>query len=189
MKTTLNFETLEQAAIFWCELSGQISDGHWENYNRNNWETWCDADVTVDADRPTGRDFWVSTNLNMKNKKLFDVVGPRMMFYVRAAQIVDRLWPELRTRNKLRLIDYLTYRLHGSGVGLCNLSEDDKPTYKAKAPYGYDDRRYYRGMAKLVNSVGPIALLAEADHPYRDVDLRYTRRVLSAVNDICMTEV
>lgn len=84
---TLSFRTATQAAIFECELKGQISDGHWENTSATGWQEWCNADVRV-APTPEdiGRDFHVvKDNFNFANKDLLDVVGERMKNYARLA--------------------------------------------------------------------------------------------------------
>lgn len=82
--------SLEQVTLFKHELSGQISDGHWENSApRDHWKFWCNADlkvtpegtepgyVTVNWDTPC-RTYYGTTS-----PALLSVVGERMMRYVR----------------------------------------------------------------------------------------------------------
>jgi len=83
---TLKLRTQSQVVLFKHELSGQISDGHWENLNvRDHWQAWCECDVEVGT--PVGRDFWVRYDrYNFCAKDLLDVVGKRMIAYVRLAK-------------------------------------------------------------------------------------------------------
>jgi hypothetical protein len=121
MKDTITFETITQAAIFELELKGQISDGKWENDSGSNYRTWCDAKVLVSDDEDDlGRDFYVSKNLGFGSNDLFDIVGDRMCHYGRCGLIVERLFPELSTKKKLRLAGLLED---------CLWSED-KPSWK-----------------------------------------------------------
>jgi hypothetical protein len=73
-----------QKILFDEELSGQISDGMWENLNRrDHWQVWCDADVVVDPDN-LGRDFWASyDSYNFTHPDLLSVVKDRMLVTVR----------------------------------------------------------------------------------------------------------
>lgn len=78
--STINFRNPVQAALFICELSGQISDGHWENTRPyQHWEVWCDANVNVNPVN-VGVNFWAQkNNYNFNNSDLLDVVGERML--------------------------------------------------------------------------------------------------------------
>lgn len=84
--TTLAFRNAAQKILWTNELSGQISDGHWENTPNTSWEAWCDATVTVDPHN-VGRDFYVrKDNFGFNRRELLDIVGDRMMGYVRIAR-------------------------------------------------------------------------------------------------------
>jgi hypothetical protein len=61
------------------ELSGQISDGMWENSPpQNHWQVWSDAKVVVDP-RNAGRNFHAAkSNYQLNSKELLSVVGDEM---------------------------------------------------------------------------------------------------------------
>lgn len=84
----LRFRNTIQVALWECEISGQISDGLWENARpMNHWIPWCDADVTVaESDDSVGRDFYArKDNYDFNSSKLVNVVGDRMILYARLA--------------------------------------------------------------------------------------------------------
>lgn len=80
MKTTLNFRNTVQAALFECELSGQISDGNWENSRPyDHWKFLNDLQVGVNPEN-LGRNFYsVKKSYNFNDGELFKVVGDRMI--------------------------------------------------------------------------------------------------------------
>lgn len=84
---TIAFRTPTQAAIFECELKGQISDGTWENTPGTGWQEWCSADVLVASTlEQVGRNFHPrKDNFNFARKDLVDIVGQRMKNYARLA--------------------------------------------------------------------------------------------------------
>lgn len=77
----------EAQKILWdYELTGQLSDGNWENaLPYDHWEAWCKADVRVaEKGAPIGRDFYVRRqSYGFTRRDLLDVVGDRMLGYVR----------------------------------------------------------------------------------------------------------
>lgn len=83
---TLRVRNLAQKVLWENELSGQISDGQWENATpHNHWEPWCRATVVVDPDN-VGRDFYARReSYNFSAPDLLSVVGERMVEYVRRA--------------------------------------------------------------------------------------------------------
>lgn len=87
-KGTLRFRTLEQATLFEMEISGQLSDGHWENHDpMEHWKPWCDAKVEVGPN--VGRDFRVyedGDDYDLADPDLLSVVGYRMRVFVRFAR-------------------------------------------------------------------------------------------------------
>lgn len=92
---TITFRTVTQAAIFECEIKGQLSDGKWENtLPMNHWSVWCKAEVLwVDhGPRPhdqrgkIGRNFHAHRdNYNLRDDILLQVVGRCMLGYARLA--------------------------------------------------------------------------------------------------------
>lgn len=74
----------EQVALWKFELSGQLSDGHWENSRpHDHWRPWCDAQIICDPAN-LGRDFWAQKeNYNFTSGDLLEVVDLRMIGAVR----------------------------------------------------------------------------------------------------------
>jgi len=95
MSRTIYFENAVQVALYKCELSGQISDGHWENSRPlDHWKIMCDAWVGVERisatdpkyDRPAGINFQPKRRYNFAAPELLEVVGQRMLHYARLAK-------------------------------------------------------------------------------------------------------
>lgn len=84
-----------QKILFDEELSGQISDGMWENSRPyDHWEPWCGAEVVVGLN--VGRNFYAKKdNYNFTNKDLLDVVGDRMVEAVRKGFDPDYTWDNM----------------------------------------------------------------------------------------------
>lgn len=84
---TLRVRNIEQAALFQLEIVGQLSDGMWENSTpREHWRPWCKCNVVVN-DKNVGRDFWAPRDrYALASKSLLDVVGKRMLTYVKLAR-------------------------------------------------------------------------------------------------------
>ena len=82
----LAFRNLAQKVLFDTELSGQISDGNWENSSpRGHWKPWCSAETIIDPEN-LGKDFYAQReSYNFTSKDLLDVVGERMVYKVRVA--------------------------------------------------------------------------------------------------------
>jgi hypothetical protein len=82
---TIKLASAVQKALFVTELSGQISDGFWENASpHDHWEIMCRATVEVDAEN-TGIDFYPRRRYNFANKELLEVVGDRMIWYAKTS--------------------------------------------------------------------------------------------------------
>ena len=77
---TLAVRNEAQKVLFEDELSGQISDGQWENATpHHHWIPWSFAKVIVDPDN-VGRTFDpVKDNYRLDDPGLLDVVGGRMI--------------------------------------------------------------------------------------------------------------
>jgi hypothetical protein len=84
---TIAFSTLVQQVLWDHELTGQISDGAWENDPSSRYEFWCSLDSIVDP-----ADIGVAPRLvwNMPSKRgfafarqLMEWVGDRMLAYAR----------------------------------------------------------------------------------------------------------
>jgi hypothetical protein len=84
---TLRFRNLAQKVLWDQELSGQISDGRWENSKPyDHWEYWHrDVTVVVDPEN-VGRDFWVKRDgYCFTEKELLETIGERMLEAVQVA--------------------------------------------------------------------------------------------------------
>lgn len=69
--------TLSQKNLFVCEISGQLSDGQWENAKPyDHWQPWSNSDVKVGS--RVGRDFPVKKD-GYNLGSLLQYVGDRML--------------------------------------------------------------------------------------------------------------
>lgn len=76
---TIVFRTLSQKILFVAEISGQLSDGHWENVSpRNHWRVPTSAEVKVDPHQQ-GLSFIPSRSYNFANVDLIRVIGGTML--------------------------------------------------------------------------------------------------------------
>lgn len=109
MKTTnelkIVFKNRIQKVLFDCELCGQISDGKWENSSpRRHYVDITSAETFFDADESKQGTYGFSPkrSYNFADKELFDIVGERMINYVK----VSILFPEINNPEVIRLIEY-----------------------------------------------------------------------------------
>lgn len=87
MTNYLRVRNLAQKVLWEEELSGQISDGRWENSKPyDHWEYWHrNVEVIVDPEH-AGRDFFVRRDgYCFTEKELLEIIGERMVNYVRVA--------------------------------------------------------------------------------------------------------
>lgn len=75
------FSSLSQKNLWDEEITGQLSDGHWENSRpSDHWVAWADATSSVGS-KP-GIDFSPKrNNYGLTNRELLDIVGGRMLLY------------------------------------------------------------------------------------------------------------
>lgn len=82
----------ERLAVLWiAEITGQISDGAWENYlSEHQWQALCYATIEVDEDLEEAESEGRHKNLGYV-RKLREHAGheERMMYFVRAAGLDD----------------------------------------------------------------------------------------------------
>jgi len=83
------WKKLSHAVLFLYELRGQLSDGYWENSRPNNHWKWVSL-ATVQQDQTCDKEFdiispifYINRKYNFNNKQLIDIVGERMLAYVR----------------------------------------------------------------------------------------------------------
>jgi hypothetical protein len=81
---TLRVRNLAQKVLWEQELTGQLSDGRWENSRPNDhWEPWCDATCVVDPEN-VGRNFYVKRDgYCFTERELLSIIGERMLEAVR----------------------------------------------------------------------------------------------------------
>ena len=71
----IQFRTRAQVALWQEELTGQISDGMWENDPRSCWRQWCAADVAVGTPGTVG----YAPKRGFAFAKLIPIIGDRMV--------------------------------------------------------------------------------------------------------------
>lgn len=160
MKTgTITFRTAEQAAIFDLELTGQFSDGHWENLRGNHWQPWCRAEVKVGPE--VGRTFHADKdNYNVAAKELLEVVGKRMMGYARIAKVLGL---EVAQQHGNNLVDWDT--------GLIK-----RPTYEGTT---YDvSRGFWDALAAVPGTIERINDVSSYTEKHLRADLREIKRTM-----------
>lgn len=108
----LFFRTLDQVVLFEMEIMGQLSDGAWENTRPDDhWQFWSDAKVDVAAyPEQVGRNFFVAKDdYGLTRKDLLEVVGDRMIVYVK----LSRAFGREATAEIDHLIDYTSGKVRG----------------------------------------------------------------------------
>jgi len=91
----LVFANRNQALLYEVEMSGQISDGNWENSSpHDHWKCMCDAIVcySPDESKQGTWNFIPKRKYNFANGELLKVVGDR----ARRSVILYNLFPKLR---------------------------------------------------------------------------------------------
>lgn len=77
------FMNRPQVILYECELKGQLSDGYWENSRPNDhWEYMSDATAIIDPSN-LGPNFYPKRKYNFAAKDLVEVVGQRMIWWVK----------------------------------------------------------------------------------------------------------
>lgn len=96
MSGTIAFRTFEQLVLWKNEITGQLSDGRWENARPyDHWKPWCNAEAIVDVSN-VGHDFWApKDSYGLTSGDLLSVIGARMCYYLALARVcpegVERL--------------------------------------------------------------------------------------------------
>jgi len=96
---TITFRTRVQKALWDYEITGQLSDGHWENAGpQNHWEFWGSLESKVGSDVGVvrGDKPCLRYAYDLANENLFDVVGDRMLMIAKAAKLG---WPEEKIKD------------------------------------------------------------------------------------------
>lgn len=165
MQNILFTRNVEQAALFEFELSGQISDGFWENARPyDHWQVWCDAQVAVATEGQVGCTFYARrSNYNFANPELLDVVGYRMLGIARIARNLGL--DVARTVHALYVLDT---EADAEGNPMINLTGEGDYFDKKRAAFATLD-------ADAIN-----AALKDQSYSYRDMvaDLRDLSRII-----------
>ena len=99
---TLKLENARQVALWNSEITGQLSDGMWENTNpQDHWEPWCDCEAVVADNGEIGRDFWVRKD-GYALHSLIKWLGDRMIFYGNLANLLSGEVPNCRLPSNKR---------------------------------------------------------------------------------------
>jgi len=178
MTGTLRVRNIAQKVLWEQELSGQISDGHWENSTPNShWKPWCSAQVVVDPEH-VGRDFWAQReSYNFSDKRLLDVVSDRMLEYVRrltgdASYDMKQLRADL---NDLKVI-IKQHVPHGTPV------PTQPRTYEAKLRIdGYGAT--YRAFVKLDDDPEAVAYLERQREQHRAYRVKQLEKKLADLRE------
>ena len=90
---TLTLENEDQVLLYRQELTGQFSDGHWENNHGKAWRTWSSHDLVVTTGKIIGHDFEpeVKARYQLADIDLLLTVGERMIQMVH----IRRAYPQL----------------------------------------------------------------------------------------------
>ena len=83
------FRNADQLCLWKNEITGQLSDGAWENSSpHDHWENWCRATASVTTDGKVGIDFRpMRSGYGLNSKELLDIIGSRMIVMVRLARV------------------------------------------------------------------------------------------------------
>jgi hypothetical protein len=95
MKLAIVFATREQAVAYAVEMSGQVSDGQWENSRPfNHWEDMCSAEIgwSADKNKQGVYGFHPARKYNFANRELFEIVGKRC----RNTVVLYNMYPTLK---------------------------------------------------------------------------------------------
>ncbi len=91
MVNKINFSNNVQKTLWDNELTGQISDGMWENTRPyDHYRFWCRVESCVDPDNVgVSNAYYEKRNYNFVNKELIEIIGDRMCYMARLSQILD----------------------------------------------------------------------------------------------------
>lgn len=148
-KEKIHVANLAQKVLLDHELTGQISDGHWENSRpQEHYRSWCRAEVTVNPTN-TGINFYAMRVYDFLSEELLKVVRTRMILYVRLAQKLDN-------KKDIELAEHFFTTI--SNDQYCRAF--DSPEFEAKVPQwmANDTSPDYRDMVARME-----AMLSDAD--------------------------
>ncbi len=138
------------------EITGQLSDGAWENARPyEHWKNWCDAEVVVDAEAQ-GRNFSALKD-NYGLHSLIEYIGDRMLFIAKFAH----LHPEISAQ----------------------LNEiPDGPQHLARfKKYSEDGSKYFTDMLKKWEDLGITQEMLDEVDGYDRYTMKHLHKELSAI--------
>ena len=165
MEKVINFRNADQVFLYECELKGQISDGYWENAKpHDHYKPMCHATANVDP-KNLGANFRTLRRYNFAATDLVNVVGDRMMTFVRTKRIFPNLdfddhWDwcledgaeYLRDAAKGRDADYWEGKIRKM-EGFFGMSLEEAEKRLRSDPYSRKDlMRDLKDMSKIVNN-------------------------------------
>lgn len=100
MANVIHFATRQARDLWEHEISGQISDGAWEN-DRNTEEWWRNTEVVVDG--KVGHDWWERRN-SYGISRLKQWIGDRMVDIVKYSQVLEYQFPEIKNQEDIDAI-------------------------------------------------------------------------------------
>ena len=119
------FRNRGQVALFCGEITGQMSDGHWENHPiHSHWIPWCNVEkfgvnaneVGVVSENGKAKYHLPTRNYKLSNNQLLSVIGGRMLVKYVAAEYFFRDDIDLDWDNLGHLVD--TFAPDGWGDGV-----------------------------------------------------------------------
>lgn len=127
---TITFTSLTQFINWEFEISGQISDGNWENSRPfDHWKFWTSLTARFDESLEegicitNGYQYIARKNYNLSDKNLLDVVGSRMVAKCIFAMVLDSLdfnWFAINSEGNRENYNILYNYMHGIDLFDCH---------------------------------------------------------------------
>ena len=153
----VNWRNLNQAVLYDSELSGQISDGFWENTRPyDHWKKPCNLKSVVDPDNVGISTWLIKNNYNFANKKLLNVVGYRMLIYVRFSK-----WLKNNTKKSDgEIIKYIS-SIESILESICEGGIPSKYMFKDKSY-----KKYIKGLKLIFRSFDKLQIILKDESIY-----------------------
>lgn len=163
----LHVENPVQKALFLQELSGQISDGYWENSRPNDhYQYWFLSFDQVIVDGTLSHNFYAPRKYDFLASELLKSVGDRMLFYAK----MTILFPD---------VSYVLLQKHSLPDGVEELRNATRYAMDDSSNYWYDKLAFYAEVGLTQEVLDTV----EAYDGYTVKDLRKDLRALkTAVN-------
>lgn len=175
MTDTLHFKTVAAANLFTNEITGQLSDGNWENAKPlDHWQYWCHAQVVVDGQvGHVGTPKRTSYGLNVLKRYIKDDM-------LSAIKITKMPWFDFAKHAYLtRLLTNSMY-VENQNMSIWELNKhkmEDEATLKAS---------YRKSYECLINARTEAALKAICGRP--DIS-HFDKSFIETVKDECVNQL